>query len=95
MLGRGLSYDAPVTTFEAAAQSVLRRTAERLATRAQKRAQRATRAAGKAAPSIARTVLTVAAMGAFTLAASTFAVWTGLAVGGLCALYLAQAIGDD
>lgn len=84
-----------MTTFEDATAKALNWSARRLAARAQKRAQRATQAAGKAAPSIARSVLTIAAMAAFTTAASTFAVWTGLAVGGLCALYLAQAIGDD
>lgn len=83
-----------MTTFEAATARALNWSAQRLATRAQRRAQRATRATTKAAPSIARSVLTLGALASFTFAASTFAAWTGFLVGGLAALWLAQAIGD-
>lgn len=84
-----------MTTFEHATLSLTRGLIARIEARARRRAEHATRTATKVAPGLARSILTLAALAAFTIAASTFAVWTGLLVGGVCALYLAQAVGDD
>lgn len=86
-----------MTTFEAAAVGLLRRTTASIEKRAQRKAQRANTAKTIATLSgrARRAVLTVGALGSFTYAAATWREWAGFVVGGLCALYLEQSMSDD
>jgi membrane glycosyltransferase len=85
-----------VTTFEAAAVSLLRSSSARLEARAQRKAQRrANRAPALAVATVRRVTLMVGALASFTYAAASWHMWAGLVVGGLCALYLEQSFSDD
>lgn len=78
----------------AATASLFDRASTWLKTRSARKSQRA-KVVLSAAANIRRFILTASALSAFTIAAATFDVRLGWAVGGLCALYLEQSMSDD
>lgn len=84
-----------MTTFEAAA-GLLHRATGNLQARAARKAQRraVAKTAATAVAGLRSAVLQIAGLAFFTTAAWSFDYRLGLAVAGVCSIYLAQALSD-